>query len=433
MLVKGSAVFFLSAPFPSAAQVIPDTTLPVNSLVRQQSTTSLIEGGTRSGANLFHSFKQFSVLTGNTAFFNNALDVQNIISRVTGGSISNIDGLLKANGTANLFLINPNGIIFGPNARLNIGGSFLGSTASRLNFADGNQFSATAPEAPPLLTVSVPVGLQFGENPGAIQVEGTGQGLPGSYKSTSPIVINPSSKGLSVQPGKTLALVGGNILLNGANLAAEGGQVELSSIDFGSVSLIPVTKGWTLGYEGSPNLKDIQISQQSLVDASGFNSGSVSIQGANVTLAGGSIILIQNQGEESSGSLKVDASESLVLDGTSPGGKFPSLLLTESIGTGNAADIGVSTKRLLVQGGAGIDSNTFSLAKGGNIIVNARDSVQLFGFSPFNVFLPSNIATATLSTGGAGEITVSTVHLMARDGGEVASLVTVHGGGLSCA
>ncbi|MFH7029557.1 MAG: filamentous hemagglutinin N-terminal domain-containing protein [Heteroscytonema crispum UTEX LB 1556] len=118
------------------AQIAPDSTLPNNSNVQLDDSTFNITGGTTRGANLFHSFKEFSVPTGSTAYFNNASDIQNIISRVTGKSVSNIDGLIHTKGNANLFLINPSGIVFGKNASLNIGGSFVATTANGIGFGN---------------------------------------------------------------------------------------------------------------------------------------------------------------------------------------------------------------------------------------------------------------------------------------------------------
>ena len=116
------------------AQIIPDSTLPT--LVEKLENMNKITGGEKVGNNLFHSFKEFSILEGTEAIFENGIDIQNIFTRITGNEISSIDGLLQTAGRANFFLINPNGIVFGENAVIDIGGSFIATTANSIYYPD---------------------------------------------------------------------------------------------------------------------------------------------------------------------------------------------------------------------------------------------------------------------------------------------------------
>jgi filamentous hemagglutinin family protein len=168
------------------AQIVPDNTMGTDSSrvvpdanLRGQAGDR-IDGGALRGANLFHSFSEFNVNDGQRVYFSNPVGVANILSRVTGTNFSNILGLLGVDGSANLFLLNPNGIVFGPNARLDVAGSLVVSAGDRFTFPNGSEFSATDPQAPPLLTMNVPVGLQYGTRPGTIVNQGnlsTGQDL----------------------------------------------------------------------------------------------------------------------------------------------------------------------------------------------------------------------------------------------------------------
>ncbi|HEY9658030.1 MAG TPA: filamentous hemagglutinin N-terminal domain-containing protein, partial [Allocoleopsis sp.] len=144
---------------PGVAQVIPDETLgEERSTVTRQTIRGIdsdrIDGGARRGQNLFHSFQQFDVLEGRGAYFSNPAEVRNIFSRVTGADPSEIMGRLGVLGEANLFFMNPNGILFGPNASLDVAGSFVGTTANAIQFGEQGFFSATNPETPsPLLAI----------------------------------------------------------------------------------------------------------------------------------------------------------------------------------------------------------------------------------------------------------------------------------------
>ncbi|NET68747.1 MAG: filamentous hemagglutinin N-terminal domain-containing protein [Moorea sp. SIO1G6] len=162
------------------ADIVPDGTLGSEGSVVIPNTTvrgeigDVIEGGAKRGSNLFHSFKEFNVGELQRVYFANPSGIENILSRVTGSNISNILGTLGVDGSANLFLLNPNGIVFGHNARLDVAGSFFASTANSLVFADGQEFSATSPEAPPLLTINITPGLQYGKYDPRTRIQNAG-------------------------------------------------------------------------------------------------------------------------------------------------------------------------------------------------------------------------------------------------------------------
>lgn len=423
--LKASILSYISFSNPAAAQIVPDTTLTNNSHVTNQGSINIINEGTRAGTNLFHSFQDFSVSTGNTAFFNNAADITNIISRVTGKSVSNINGLIRANGTANLFLLNPNGIIFGSNAQLNIGGSFVATTANSIKFADDKQFFAQPKQKEPLLTISAPTGLVFKDNStGSIQVLGGGHQITPNA-GLFPTIVNNNSTGLLVQSRKTLALIGSNVNIEGGIITTPGGQSELGSVGSGFVSLKSNNQEWTFGYEGVRKFEDIQLSKQALINASGTGTGTIHIHGNNVHLRDGSAILIQNLGETSSGSININAFKSLILEGTSLDGNVSSSILTETVNTGKGGNLKVFTERLTLQDGARVGAGTYSNAPGGNVTINASDSVQLLENRLANPFRRGDtislISAATFSSGKAGYVEMSTKQLRITDGGTVAS------------
>ena len=413
--------------YPVAAQIEADNTLPVNSDVIKNGINFKIDGGTSRGNNLFHSLKKFNVLTGGEAFFNNANSIENIFTRVTGGSISNIDGIIKANGSANLFLMNPAGIIFGENAQLKLGGSFFGTTAENIKFTEG-EFNAVNPQAPPLLTINLLVGLQMGTNPGNIEVKGSGHNLIAQNPTFAPYINPGSSSLLKVEPGKTLALIGGDILLDGATLNAATGKVELSSVKNGVVNLNQNIQDLTLNIPQNSTLGNIQLSQQSLIDVSGEGAGKIQINGNSVSLKDGSVLLVQNQGLLPAGDIDINATESLEVIGISADGQIRSGISNETI-AGNGGNINVSTPRLIVQDGAGIGTKTLSAAQGGNVNLDVSESIEIGGISEINPAVFSAIGSITLADGKSGDISIKTKQLSVLDGAAISATTFGNGNG----
>ncbi|WP_413167918.1 filamentous hemagglutinin N-terminal domain-containing protein [Capilliphycus salinus ALCB114379] len=391
-IASSTVVTYLITVGSVSAQIVPDHTLPVNSRVTPGCTTCTIEGGTVRGSNLFHSFREFSVPVGGEAFFNNPPEIENIFSRVTGSNLSYINGWIRANGTANLFLLNPNGIIFGPNAQLDIQGSFLASTANSFTFADGSEFGATNPQGPPLLTISVPFGLQYGNNPGNIEVRGSH---------------------LQVNPGKTLALVGGDLSIDGGQLQADGGQIQLGGVTGeGTVGSVANSYEPSLNFPLADDLplSDVSLHNGTKINVSANGDGKIAIDARNLTMAGESRLQAGSSGLESSnsnpGDIEINATEAINLTESS---SIENLVFSEAMGKGG--DINIRTRSLSLSGGANVVAHTFGRGNAGNVTINASGAISLDGAS-------TGIGSQVFenAVGNGGNITITTGTLSLSDG-----------------
>ncbi|MCC5663678.1 filamentous hemagglutinin N-terminal domain-containing protein, partial [Nostoc sp. CHAB 5784] len=429
------------------AQITPDGTLPNNSSITRDGNTFNITGGTQAGSNLFHSFGEFSVPTGSTASFNNALDIQNIISRVTGGSASNIDGLIRANGRANLFLINPNGIVFGENASLNVGGSFVATTANALQFRNRGFFSATEKNIPsPLLTV----------NPSALLFNQINQNGGIQNNSVAPAGIDPAgfnALGLRVPDGKSLLLVGGNVSMDGGRLNAFGGRVELGGLaEPGTVTLGVNGDNLSLKFPDNVARGEVSLTNQAGIYVTGAGGGNIAINARNLEILGGSILsggIGQGLGTpetvagditlNATGSIKV-ADESLVLNDVRLGS------------LGNGGNITIDSGSLSLSDRAQLSASTFGQGNAGNVTVRVQDAVTLadsaeisskvsaggvgkggnIDINAASLWLKdgSQLSASTLGQGNAGNVTVRTQDAVTlADNAEISSKVSAGGVG----
>jgi filamentous hemagglutinin family protein len=406
----GSAVWVLGCFQPIAAQVVPDNTLPVPE--RSQVTGNpnfQIDGGATRGGNLFHSFSEFSVPTGGTAFFNNAADIQNILTRVTGGSISNIDGLIQANGTANLFLLNPNGILFGADASLNIGGSFIATTADAIGLVNGDIFSANPGQPLPSQLLNV--------NPNALFFN----------QLAAQAIINRSTAnnrtGLQVPAGQSLLLVGGDVRLEGGRIVSPGSQVELGAVaEQGIVGLSGTAGDWRLSFPDDVARADVSLSNSAIIDVRAGGGGSITITARNLTLSQGSRLWVGIKdglgfAGAQAGDMQLNATEAISLADDS--------LIGNQVGsgsTGNAGNINITTGSFSVTGIAQLGSDTLGQGNTGSININARDTVSWDGYGVLG-----GTAVQPTGAGNAGDFNITTGSLFIRNGARLGSVTRGEG------
>jgi filamentous hemagglutinin family protein len=409
-LICGSVLYALLNSNLCAAQVVGDTTLPTGETSQVTGNPNFqIDGGARRGGNLFHSFSEFSIPTGGSAYFNNAADIQNILTRVTGGSISNIDGLIRANGTASLFLLNPNGMIFGANASLNVGGSFVATTADAIGLANADIFSANPGQPLPSQLLNV--------NPNALffnQLAAQG-------------IINRSTAnnrvGLQVPAGQSLLLVGGDVGLEGGQIISPGSRVELGAVaGQGIVGLSGTAGEWRLSFPDDVALSDISLSNSSLIDTRGEGGGSMTITAENLTLTQGSTLWVGIKDGlgfvgAQAGDMQLDVTGAInVADGSLIGSRV-------GLGsTGNAGNIKITTGSFAVTSKAQVGSDTFGQGNAGSININARDTMSWDGDGVIG-----GTAVQPTGVGSAGDFKITTGSLLITNGARIGSVTRGQG------
>ena len=357
------------------AQVIQDGSAgtivtPINDTTFEITKGTTVEGD-NGLTNLFHSFISFSIPDEGIAHFLNNPTITNIFARVTGESPSDIQGTIRAEGNANLFLINPNGIVFGQNARLDIGGSFVGTTANAIAFGDQGFFSASEPNIPPLLTVN-PSAFFFNqiaakpiENESIARAEFDLSGLPVS--------------GLRVPNGQSLLLLGGDVAIQGGRLQALGGRIELGGVSgVGTVWLNVDGNDLRLSFPDGVARADVSITDGAHVSTIAEGGGSIAINAKRVDILGRSNLMTGiglglGSVDSRSGDIEINATGLITVSDSS---LIANIILG---GIGSSGNIRIAGQSVNIANGAGVSTSSFGQGDGGNVTIQAIDNISISG------------------------------------------------------
>jgi filamentous hemagglutinin family protein len=414
-----ASIFFVSVSYtaealPAFGQVKSDNELPTPTLVNQLGSLAEIRGGTEAGSNLFHSFDTFSLIDGDIAqFFNDNSSIKNVIGRVTSLSPSKIDGIIKVGGsspTFNLFLLNSNGIIFGPHSSLDLKGSFVATTANAIQFGNQGTFNTSIKNDPSTLKI----------NPSAFLFN---QIRPPSIKYQS---NNQSVTGLTVPNDQSLILLGGDVDLNGGKLTAPDGRVELGGLQEPGIITLDMNGGiLRLSFPDKVARTDIFLNGQSDVNVMGTGVGSIALNAQNITISEFSQLLSGIQSGQQAGNSKLG---DIVLDASGLVTLNESFIIsvTERFGMGDSGSISINADALSMSGTSAVGTFSFGKGNAGDIILNIRNGVSLTGSDQrFTTTIGSGVRFD--GEGNSGNITIRSGWLSLSDGAIIRSTVEGRG------
>lgn len=403
-LLSGCAAVFGSGS--AIAQVIPDQTLGNESSIVTPNVevngnrADTIDGGAIRGSNLFHSFSKFSIGEGERLYFSSPVDIENIFSRVTGGNITIIEGLLGTRGDsdATLMLINPNGFVFGENATLDVQGSFAATTAAGIELGEAGRFSATNPNSDNLL--SIQPSAFFFENLGSQPtIKVATQGQSDFFLD----LLNERAGGLSVSSKESISLIGGDVLLENATINARGGQVVLGSV-LGEGTVDLTSQGFSFSNSGERG--NIRIDDSSYINVKENPSGGILLFADDIDILSGSSLLAgsgTDSVELQGGDLAINANGAVTISNST-------LENTLNIfATGVSGDIKIESQELSLEDGGVLQTGLGNAAEGisGNIILEV---------GTLSLNNRSEIRADTLGRGDAGNIFIRSDGAVALNG-----------------